>query len=202
MLKINRDDVARINNEKGQIYHKPGSPWENLWLPILRAPKIEEIRVHISSIWFGPARFPPDQEDRRSPMTRVLYFRYTNRFVKGNIVAIRCLLHKLPLSCIDSELLLQHPELTMNRRLTFPWVFCSFFVDLNRRLSSNQSSRISWNLFEHYSCNMTIFYVNNGWVRCWICIFYLKNWCNFFYLWVLQYTTLQPHFFCLHKRYI
>ena len=99
----------------------------------------------------------------------------------------RCLLHKLPLSCIDSELLLQHPELTMNRRLTFPWVFCSFFVDLNRRLSSNQSSRISWDPLKHYSCNMNIFYLNNGWVRCWICIFYLKNWCNFFYLWVLQY---------------
>ena len=101
--------------------------------------------------------------------------------------------------CIDSELLLQHPELTMNRRLTFPWVFYSFFVDLNRRLSSNQSSRISWNPLKHYSCNMNIFYLNNGWVRCWICIFYLKNWCNFFYLWVLQYTTLQHHFFCLHK---
>ena len=28
---------------------------------ILRAPKIEEIGVRISSIWFGPARFPPDQ---------------------------------------------------------------------------------------------------------------------------------------------
>ena len=99
----------------------------------------------------------------------------------------RCLLHELPLSCIDSELLLQHPKLTMNRSLTFPWVFCSFFVDLNRRLSSNQSSRISWNPLKHYSCNMNIFYLNNGWVRCWICIFYLKNWCNFFYLWVLQY---------------
>ena len=42
----------------------------------------------------------------------------------------RCLLHKLPLSCIDSELLLQHPELTMNRRLTFPWVFLQFFRGL------------------------------------------------------------------------
>ena len=78
----------------------------------------------------------------------------------------------------------------MNRRLTFPWVFCSFLVDLNRRLSSNQSSRISWNPLKHYSCNMNIFYLNNGWVRCWICIFYLKNWCNFFYLWVLQYSNL------------
>ena len=42
----------------------------------------------------------------------------------------RCLLHKLPLSCIDSELLLQRPELTMNRRLTFPWVFLQFFRGL------------------------------------------------------------------------
>ena len=103
----------------------------------------------------------------------------------------RCLLHKLPLSCIDSELLLQHPELTMNRKLTFPWVFGSFFVDLNRRLSSNQSSRISWNPLKHYSCNMNIFYLKKRWVRCWICIFYLKNWCNFFYRWVLQYTQLN-----------
>ena len=38
MLKINRDDVARINNEKGQIYHKPGSPWENWWLPTTLQP--------------------------------------------------------------------------------------------------------------------------------------------------------------------
>ena len=68
----------------------------------------------------------------------------------------------------------------------FPGFFCSFFVDLNRRLSSNQSSRNSWDPLKHYSCNMNIFYLNNGWVRCWICIFYLKNWCNFFYLWVLQ----------------
>ena len=72
----------------------------------------------------------------------------------------------------------------------FPGFFEVFFVDLNRRLSSNQSSRISWNPLKHYSCNMNIFYLNNGWVRCWICIFYLKNWCNFFYLWVLQYIVL------------
>ena len=105
----------------------------------------------------------------------------------------RCLLHELPLSCMDSELLLQHPKLTMNRKLTFPWVFCSFFVELYRRLSSNQSSRISWNPLKHYFRNMNIFYLNNGWVRCWICIFYLKNWCNFFYLWVLQYNDFLSH---------
>ena len=60
----------------------------------------------------------------------------------------RCLLHKLPLSCIDSELLLQHPELTMNRRLTFPWFFAVFswtWIEDCHQISFQESLETPWN---------------------------------------------------------
>ena len=51
----------------------------------------------------------------------------------------RRLLHELPLSCIDSELLLQHPKLTMNRSLTFPW------IEDCHQISLQESLETPWN---------------------------------------------------------
>ena len=98
------------------------------------------------------------------------------------------------ISCPSAALIQSYFCNTPNWQWIEDWLFPGFFAVFSwtwiedcHQISLQESLETPWNTT--YSCNMNIFYLKNGWVRCWICIFYLKNWCNFFCLWVLQYTS-------------